>query len=102
MRVKSTFVYWRDIPSQVIVQRGRIRAKVLLSHRFQAAVDRAAMRAGKGSSDAYLSEWRRQASFEETEDSAENLAKTYADRFETEYSDERLLKLIQGKGQVKQ
>jgi hypothetical protein len=60
------------------------------------------MRAGKGSSDAYLSEWRRQTSFEETEDSAERLAKTHADRFETDYSDDRLLELIQGKGLAKQ
>ena len=45
-------ISWRDIPAQVIVKRGREAAKVQLSQRFQAAVDRAAMRAGKGSSDA--------------------------------------------------
>ncbi|MBT3426282.1 MAG: hypothetical protein HOL98_12490 [Gammaproteobacteria bacterium] len=102
MRVKCTFVYWRDIPSQVIVQRGRVRAKVLLSSRFQEAVDRAAMRAGKGSSDAYLSEWRRQTVFEETQESAETLAQVHADRFEAEFTDDALLSLIKGKGQVKQ
>jgi len=47
-------ISWRDIPAQVIVKRGREAAKVQLSARFQEAVDRAAMRAGKGSSDAYL------------------------------------------------
>jgi hypothetical protein len=33
---------------------------VQLSQRFQEAVDRAAMRAGKGSSDAYLADWAAQ------------------------------------------
>jgi hypothetical protein len=50
-------ISWRDIPAQVIVKRGRETAKVQLSQRFQEAVDRAAMRAGKGSSDAYLADW---------------------------------------------
>lgn len=40
-------VFWRDIPAQVLVKRGRERGKTILSHRFQAAIDRAAMRAGK-------------------------------------------------------
>jgi Virulence factor len=56
-----TLICWRDIPAQVVVRRGRDTAKVKLSARFQEAVDRAAMRAGKGSSDAYLAEWRRTA-----------------------------------------
>ena len=54
-------ISWRDIPAQVIVKRGREAAKVQLSQRFQEAVDRAAMRAGKGSSDAYLADWQRSA-----------------------------------------
>src|ERR1035438_10776287 len=56
-----TVISWRDIPAQVIVKRGREAAKVQLSQRFQEAVDRAAMRAGKGSSDAYLADWQRSA-----------------------------------------
>ena len=52
-------ISWRDIPAQVVVKRGRETAKVQLSPRFQEAVDRAAMRAGKGSSDAYLADWKR-------------------------------------------
>src|SRR4029077_8909297 len=54
-----TIISWRDIPAQVVVRRGRETAKVQLSPRFQEAVDRAAMRAGKGSSDAYLADWKR-------------------------------------------
>ena len=49
-------VYWRDIPAQILVKSGRVRGKAMLSHRFQAAIDRAAMRAGKGGSDEYLEE----------------------------------------------
>ena len=45
-------ISWRDVPAQVVVKRGRETAKVQLSDRFQEAVDRAAMRAGRGSSDA--------------------------------------------------
>ena len=54
-------ISWRDVPAQVIVKRGPRVAKVQLSARFQEAVDRAAMRAGRGSSDAYLEDWRRSA-----------------------------------------
>ena len=58
---KLITVYWRDIPSQLIAQQGRKRVKQVLGERFQKAIDRAAMRAGKGSSDAYLEEWRRES-----------------------------------------
>ena len=58
---KLITIYWRDIPSQIVAKAGRRSAKVRLANRFQEAIDRAAMRAGKGSSDAYLSEWRRDA-----------------------------------------
>jgi hypothetical protein len=54
-------IYWRDIPAQVIGQQGRQRIKQELDQRFAVAIDRAAMRAGKGSSNAYLEEWRREA-----------------------------------------
>jgi hypothetical protein len=58
---KLTVIYWRDIPAQVIGQRGRKRHKKVLPERFAVAIDRAAMRAGKGSSNAYLEEWRRES-----------------------------------------
>ena len=57
---KLTTIYWRDIPAQVIGQQGRKRHKQVLDKRFAVAIDRAAMRAGKGSSNAYLEEWRRE------------------------------------------
>ncbi|ASJ75586.1 virulence factor [Granulosicoccus antarcticus] len=55
-------IYWRDIPSQVTAKAGRKTAKVMLPARFQEGIDRAAMRAGKGSSDAYMEDWRRERS----------------------------------------
>jgi Virulence factor len=58
---KLTVIYWRDIPAQVIGQQGRARHKQELDRRFAVAIDRAAMRAGKGSSNAYLEEWRRES-----------------------------------------
>lgn len=96
--VKRILVYWRDIPSQVIVQRGRQREKVLLSERFQNAIDRAAMRAGKGSSNLYLAEWRRDASKLESDASLGEIAAQAAAQFEADFSDERLTQLIRNHG----
>ena len=61
MASKLITVYWRDIPAQVIARRGRTTSKIQLTERFQVAIDRAAMRAGKGSSDKYLDDWRRES-----------------------------------------
>jgi hypothetical protein len=58
---KLTVIYWRDIPAQVIGQVGRKRHKQELAARFAVAIDRAAMRAGRGSSKAYLEDWRRES-----------------------------------------
>ena len=41
-------ILWRDIPSQVLIKRGRDRGKYMLSARFQEAIDRAAKRAEIG------------------------------------------------------
>lgn len=92
-----TLIYWRDIPAQVVVKRGRETAKVKLSGRFQEAVDRAAMRAGKGSSDAYLAEWRRSAATPCSDD-IEIEAAAEASRIEAKYSDEDLERLIRANG----
>ena len=49
---KLITIFWRDIPSQVMVRKGRKTVRLMLAQRFQDAIDRAAMRAGKGSSSA--------------------------------------------------
>jgi len=56
---KLITVYWRDIPAQVMLKQGRKVTKKELDKRFAEAIDRAAMRAGSGSSSAYLEDWRR-------------------------------------------
>jgi len=98
---KKIFVYWRDIPSQVIVQRGRRREKSMLSARFQEAIDRAAMRAGKGSSDAYIAEWRREAVPDDSADDLSSIAAREVMRFESEFDDERLRELVRNHGSAK-
>jgi len=59
--VKLISIYWRDIPAQVVAREGRKKHKQELDARFMKAIDRAAMRAGRGSSDAYLADWRRES-----------------------------------------
>ncbi len=54
-----TVLYWRDIPAQVVAKAGRKQARRELDPRFQAAIDRAAMRADMHGTDAYLEAWRR-------------------------------------------
>lgn len=96
--VKVILISWKDIPAQVIVQRGRAREKAVLSQRFHEAIDRAAMRAGKGSSDAYIAEWKREVSQLDTDDDLKDIAASEISRLEAEYSDERLLQLIRNHG----
>jgi len=92
-----TIISWRDIPAQVVVKRGRETAKVQLSARFQEAVDRAAMRAGKGSSDAYLADWKR-SDARPCSDDIRAEAAAEAARIEARFSDELLETLIRAKG----
>jgi hypothetical protein len=90
-------ISWRDIPAQVIVKQGRETAKVQLSQRFQEAVDRAAMRAGKGSSDAYLADWQRSAP-RPCGDDLQSEAAAAAAHLEAQFTDEDLERLIRAKG----
>lgn len=52
-------IWWRDIPMQVIAREGRQSAKRVLDKRFQFAVDKAAMNAGKKSYGDYIAEMGR-------------------------------------------
>ena len=92
-----TVISWRDVPSQVVVKRGRETAKLMLSHRFQKAVDRAAMRAGKTGSDAYIADWTRSQA-RTVGDDLQAEAAAEAARLEARYSDEDLLRLIRAHG----
>ena len=92
-----SLILWRDIPAQVVVRRGRETAKVKLSDRFQEAIDRAAMRAGKGTSNLYLEEWRR-SDATPCSDNIEQEAAAGASRIEAKYTEEDLEKLVRAKG----
>ena len=94
---KLITVYWRDIPSQVMVRVGRDTTKVMLSQRFQEAIDRAAMRAGKGSSDLYLAEWRRTTAG--CSGDPQTAVGNEAERIEAAYDDARLEALVKAKGE---
>lgn len=52
-------ICWRDIPAQVNAGSGDNRTQRILPRRFQRAIDRAAMVAGKTEASQYVGEWRR-------------------------------------------
>jgi Virulence factor len=90
-------LYWRDIPSQVIVKAGRLSAKRELSERFVRAIDTAAMHARASSADAYLADWRRCAPIP-CGDDLEAEADAAAQRLETEYDTHHLAQLAKHDG----
>lgn len=92
-----TIVYWRDIPAQVIVGKGRRAAKAPLPERFEQAIDRCAMKVGAKDDDAYLSEWRKVDSGE-VEGDPQNAAQSTAQKLETEYDTDRIKALIANDG----
>jgi hypothetical protein len=94
-----TIVYWRDIPAQVIVGKGRRGAKVQLPERFEQAIDRAAMKSGASGTDAYLAEWRKAAPYEVAGD-PEEVAAAEAARLEAVYDSGRLRALIDNDGRA--
>lgn len=94
-----TIVYWRDIPAQVIVGKGRKAAKVQLNERFEQAIDRAAMKTGAAGTDDYLAEWRKAAPYEVAGEQDE-VARAEAARLEADYDKTRLLALIDNDGRA--
>lgn len=92
-----TIVYWRDIPAQVIVGKGRQGAKRPLPERFEQAIDRAAMKVGAQDTDAYLAEWRKAAPVSIEGDPAA-IADAETQRIDTEYDQERIKALIANDG----
>ncbi|MEI4195131.1 virulence factor [Roseovarius sp. E0-M6] len=92
-----TIVYWRDIPAQVIVGKGRRGAKKQLPERFEQAIDRAAMKVGAEDTDAYLAEWRKAAPFTVEGDPAE-IVEAEAARLDAEYDQARIKQLIANDG----
>ncbi|AFO87591.1 hypothetical protein D1822_07975 [Phaeobacter inhibens] len=92
-----TIVYWRDIPAQIIVGKGRRGAKRQLEERFEQAIDRAAMKVNAKDADAYLAEWRKAAPYA-VEGEPADIAEAEAKRLEADYDQDRLKTLIANDG----
>lgn len=89
-------IWWRDVPMQVVARDGRQAHKVVLHPRFQVAVDRAAMKAGKKSASDYVEEMRRVA--RPCGDDLVAEATAEAERLERAYTKDVLARLVAAGG----
>jgi hypothetical protein len=81
-------IYWRDIPAQVNAQLGRERHQVLLSDKFQRAVDRAKRKAHIYTAHEDIAQWRRES--QPCEGDLATAAVALAARIEGEFTRDRL------------
>jgi hypothetical protein len=81
-------ILWRDIPAQVNAQAGRERHQVVLSAKFQRAIDRAKRKAHIYTADEDVSQWRRVSI--SLGGNLKEAAQREADRIESEYTRHRL------------
>jgi len=89
-------IMWRDIPAQVNGQAGRERHQVLLSDKFQRAIDRAKRKARIVTAQDDVAQWRRiSVPFEpgDGQSDAAAAAEAEAARLEDDYGIERLGRL---------
>ena len=84
-------IRWRDIPAQVNGQAGRHRHQVLLSDKFQRAIDRAKRKARIDTAQEDVAQWRRTSL--PLDGDAVAAAEAEAARLEGDYSTERLGKI---------
>ena len=89
-------VYWRDIPARTDARDGGQTHKVVLHPRFQVAIDRATMKAGKADVDDDIGESRRAS--EPRGDDVEAAAAAPAAPLEADLSDEVLARLAANGG----
>ena len=94
---QRTIVYWRDIPAQVIVRKGRSAAKRELPERFVQAIDYCAMKTGARDSDAYLAEWHR-GDPQQCSDDLDSEADAAAAALEADFDQAALSALIDNDG----
>lgn len=84
-------IYWRDIPAQVNGQSGRDRHQVVLSGKFQRAIDRAKRKADIYTAEQDIAQWRRVSVACEAD--IATAAEVEASRIESGFSREYLGKL---------
>ena len=89
-------ILWRDIPAQVNGKVGADRHQAILPHRFQKAIDRAAMVAEKKTAQEYVGEWRR-TSYPLTGELAATID-AIAASIEAEFTNQRLHTLVDNGG----
>lgn len=89
-------IYWRDIPAQVNGQSGRDRHQVMLSGKFQRAIDRAKRRAKIYTAEEDIAQWRREST--PCEGDVVAAADAAAARIESELSREYLGRLAYAGG----
>ncbi len=90
-------VYWRDIPAQVIVKKGRQNAKRELPMRFIQAIDACAMKVGARSSSNYLDDWRKADPIPVGDDIDEEVEKAVTE-LDTRYDKQKLIALVNSGG----
>ena len=93
----QTIVFWRDIPAQVIVKKGRKAAKRELSLRFTEAIDMCAMKTGLAESEDYLAQWRK-GDPEKVSDDLEAEADKALAEIESKYTKDKLIELVNAQG----
>jgi len=95
--MQVTIIYWRDIPSQVVSGTGRKKSKIMLSDRFQEAIDMAAMRDKSHESSDYLDGWRKE-NLSEFDETAEDITASVASGLEAKFGDELLRSFVTNGG----
>ena len=93
---KLKVVYWRDIPSQVVIREGRRSTRLRLPPRFMKAIERASYRLKKKQQDALFEPWHdvNQPFNGDIREQARQLVR----HLETHYTDEVLENLIRSSG----
>ena len=90
---QKIIVFWRDIPAQILVKKGRKSARREMPRVFMEAIDACAMRIGAKDSEAYLAEWRRSDPVDVSDD-LEQEADTALTSLTAAYPKDRLMTLV--------
>ena len=89
-------IQWRDIAPQVKAQFGRERYQLVLSAKFQRAIDRAKRKAHIYTAEEDVAQWSRESL--PLEGTMEDAAKAMVERLEAQYSREHLGRLAYAGG----
>ena len=82
---KYRIIYWKHIPSAIIVKDGEQEIKKQLPQRFQNAIDAYAMATNLTGTDQYLDAWHR-SNWTEREGTPEEVAEALLSELETAFA----------------